>query len=152
MKEATAQGFRLEVHAIGDAAAEMVIKAMEGAGVVQEKRPILTHCQASCPILCFYTGDLMEFLSKNEFFFQVLDTCLGGALGVNVSCLLEQQVLRRDLLPRMKALGMIANVQPQFVPTDARWIDQFLPDDLMQLVYPWKTLTDAGSCLLYWLR
>ncbi|ELU03691.1 hypothetical protein CAPTEDRAFT_206365 [Capitella teleta] len=98
VKEATASGYRLEVHAIGDAAAEMVIEAMEKADVTPEKRPILTHCQ----------------------------------------------ILRKELIPRMKSLGMIANIQPQFVPTDARWVDRFLPDGLMDCIYPWKTLTDAG--------
>jgi predicted amidohydrolase YtcJ len=44
----------------------------------------------------------------------------------------------------MKALGMVANIQPQFVPTDARWVEDFLPDQLMGCIYPWKTLTKAG--------
>lgn len=38
-------GFRLEVHAIGDAAAEKVLDAFEEANVEYEDRPILTHCQ-----------------------------------------------------------------------------------------------------------
>eukprot|EP00981_Chlorochromonas_danica_P011453 scaffold4011_cov197-Ochromonas_danica.AAC.35 len=46
--EATAAGLRLEVHAIGDAAAEQVLTAMkevvESQGLIVN-RPILTHCQ-----------------------------------------------------------------------------------------------------------
>jgi hypothetical protein len=49
VKEATASGYRLEVHAIGDAAADMVISCMEKARVAPETRPILTHCQVRHP-------------------------------------------------------------------------------------------------------
>ena len=45
MHEATAQGYRLEIHVIGDAAAEAAISAIEAADVARERRPILTHCQ-----------------------------------------------------------------------------------------------------------
>ena len=38
-------GFRLEVHAIGDAAAEKVIDSFEEANIKNDDRPILTHCQ-----------------------------------------------------------------------------------------------------------
>ena len=42
-------GFRLEVHVIGDRAAEAAIEAFEKAQITPEKRPILTHCQVgSC--------------------------------------------------------------------------------------------------------
>ena len=45
VKEATGAGYRLEIHAIGDAAAESVIQALEDSRVAPEKRPIITHCQ-----------------------------------------------------------------------------------------------------------
>ena len=45
--EATKKGFRLEIHVIGDWAAEIAINAIEAAGVPREMRPILTHCQVS---------------------------------------------------------------------------------------------------------
>ncbi len=54
VKEATGMGFRLEVHAIGDAAAEAVIKAFEDANVSPEKRPLLTHAQVCTIYLNFY--------------------------------------------------------------------------------------------------
>lgn len=44
-KEANDLGFRLEVHAIGDRAAEEVVSGFEAVGIPPEKRPILTHCQ-----------------------------------------------------------------------------------------------------------
>lgn len=43
--EATSNGYRLEIHVIGDGAAENALNAIEFAGVSPEKRPILTHCQ-----------------------------------------------------------------------------------------------------------
>lgn len=40
--------YRLEIHAIGDAAAAQVLAAMERGGVTRTERAILTHCQVSC--------------------------------------------------------------------------------------------------------
>eukprot|EP00606_Chrysophyceae_sp_TOSAG23-5_P000348 GSChrysophyteH2.ASY1.ANO1.946.1 assembled CDS len=45
METTRARGFRLEVHAIGDAAAESVLDCMLAAGVSEQERPVLTHCQ-----------------------------------------------------------------------------------------------------------
>lgn len=45
MVEATNMGFRLEVHVIGDEAAEVALDGFFHARVTSEKRPILTHCQ-----------------------------------------------------------------------------------------------------------
>ena len=44
-KEATSAGFRLEIHVIGDAAVDSVLRAFEEAKVSPEKRPLLTHSQ-----------------------------------------------------------------------------------------------------------
>ena len=41
----------LEVHAIGDYAAEVVLDAFEAAGVTAKDRPLLTHCQILAPDL-----------------------------------------------------------------------------------------------------
>lgn len=46
MEEATTQGFRLELHVIGDDGAEAALDGLAYAKVTPEKRPILTHCQA----------------------------------------------------------------------------------------------------------
>ncbi|KAJ8531714.1 hypothetical protein ON010_g14249 [Phytophthora cinnamomi] len=43
--DATSAGYRVEIHAIGDRAAEQVLAALRAAHVGSEKRPILTHCQ-----------------------------------------------------------------------------------------------------------
>eukprot|EP00595_Chromulina_sp_UTEXLB2642_P002474 CAMPEP_0196764132 /NCGR_PEP_ID=MMETSP1095-20130614/5411_1 /TAXON_ID=96789 ORGANISM="Chromulina nebulosa, Strain UTEXLB2642" /NCGR_SAMPLE_ID=MMETSP1095 /ASSEMBLY_ACC=CAM_ASM_000446 /LENGTH=236 /DNA_ID=CAMNT_0042118839 /DNA_START=51 /DNA_END=758 /DNA_ORIENTATION=- len=87
-------GYRLEVHAIGDAAAEQVIDAIEYCNISPTKRPILTHCQV-----------------------------LGG-----------------DLIERMRERGIIANIQPSFVPTDMKWVQQRLTSQHQLYSYAWKTL------------
>ena len=45
VKVATSLGYRCEVHAIGDKAAEVTLNAWRDAKVTPEKRSILTHCQ-----------------------------------------------------------------------------------------------------------
>ena len=48
ISDASEKGFRVEIHAIGDAAAEQVVKALEESAAtrgVELNRPILTHCQ-----------------------------------------------------------------------------------------------------------
>lgn len=94
ISESRARGFRVEVHAIGDAAAEQVLSAMEAAGVIAVERPVLTHCQ----------------------------------------------VLGKDLIEKMRTLGVIANVQPSFVPTDMRWVQERLSVQKQMYAYAWKTL------------
>ena len=45
MAQARDQGFRVEVHAIGDRALSAVLDAFEEAGITAADRPIVTHCQ-----------------------------------------------------------------------------------------------------------
>ncbi|KAI9988744.1 hypothetical protein PInf_022279 [Phytophthora infestans] len=45
ISDASSAGYRVEIHAIGDRAAEQVLMALKAANVGPEKRPILTHCQ-----------------------------------------------------------------------------------------------------------
>ena len=42
-------GFRLEIHCIGDKAAEQTLSALEEAGCSSEDRPVMTHCQVLSP-------------------------------------------------------------------------------------------------------
>jgi len=80
----------LEVHAIGDYAAEVVLDAFEAAGVTAKDRPLLTHCQILAP-------DLFERMVK---------------LGTLIVTFLIAVVLKISLQ------GVIGNIQPQFVLTD----------------------------------
>lgn len=99
--DSSKRGFRVEIHAIGDAAAEQVLNAMEDSVKQQSTplfRPILTHCQ----VLSYHAIDLM---------------------------------VRHDV---------IANVQPSFVPTDMRWVENRLTKDKFPFAYAWKTLIQRG--------
>ncbi|CAM9621649.1 unnamed protein product [Laminaria digitata] len=49
--QARDQGFRVEVHAIGDRALSAVLDAFEEAGITAADRPIVTHCQVAGPDL-----------------------------------------------------------------------------------------------------
>ncbi|KAL1523797.1 hypothetical protein AB1Y20_018720 [Prymnesium parvum] len=93
---AAAEGYRLEVHAIGDAAAAAALDAFDA--LPRGARPLLTHCQ----------------------------------------------LLGADLLGRMAARGVIANVQPSFVPSDARLVRRLLPRRLHAAAYCWRSLLAAG--------
>lgn len=98
VSDAHAAGYRIEMHVIGDRAAEMGLTALEAAGITVKDRAILTHCQ----------------------------------------------VLRADLMERMAAIGVIADVQPQFTTSDARYVDRILPQELLPYSYAWKTLLKYG--------
>ncbi|CAM9101259.1 unnamed protein product, partial [Ectocarpus fasciculatus] len=95
---ARSNGYRLEVHAIGDAAAEQVLLAMRDCGITPSDRAILTHCQ----------------------------------------------VLGRDLIDLMREMGVIANIQPSFVPTDMEWASARLTSDVLEFSYAWRTLMQDG--------
>ncbi|MFX0210273.1 MAG: amidohydrolase [Candidatus Hodarchaeota archaeon] len=105
VKFAKEKGFRLEVHGVGDLAAEQILNAYETTGLTKEDRPILTHCQ----------------------------------------------LLGKDLIERMKDLGVIANIQPSFVSSESPWIEKRLGESRrLKYAYAWKTLIEneiyvAGS-------
>ena len=44
----------------------------------------------------------------------------------------------------MRQHGVIASIQPQFVPSDAGWLASKLPPQLLGFAYPWKSLLEAG--------
>lgn len=93
------EGYRVEIHAIGDAAAEQVLNAIVECGLMKEERPILTHCQ----------------------------------------------ILGADLIETMQAHNVIANVQPSFVPTDMRWVEnRGLLKEQHDYAYAWKTLLQSN--------
>lgn len=118
LADAYSAGFRVEVHAIGDAAAELVLSSLEDSemhiqgtevpesfeGLIsadrqRHYRPLLTHCQ----------------------------------------------VLGPDLIERMAQLGVVANIQPPFVPTDMKWVRARLGAQQLQYSYAWKTLLMHSS-------
>ena len=53
-------------------------------------------------------------------------------------------VLTPTLIRRMADLGVIASVQPAFVPSDARWLDERLGPSRGRWAYPFRSMLDAG--------
>ena len=94
VKYAKDRDFRVEVHAIGDKAAECVLNAFSSAQLTPFDRPVLTHCQ----------------------------------------------ILWSDLIERMSRSGVVADIQPSFVPTDMMYISERLPLERQKYAYAWKTL------------
>lgn len=95
--EAFVAGYRVEVHAIGDAAAEQVLGALDDS-----------------------EGLIAQFLTDNN-----LTALIPGGADAAPSrhwrpILTHCQVLGADLIARMAEKGVVANVQPSFVPTGAK--------------------------------
>lgn len=54
------------------------------------------------------------------------------------------QILGDDLIDQMQQQGVIANIQPSFVITDATIVRKRLPEAVLPYSYCWKTLIDRG--------
>ena len=54
------------------------------------------------------------------------------------------QVLSSSLLTAFAERGVVANIQPQFLTTDARWVSDRLPPALLTHAYAWRSLLDAA--------
>jgi predicted amidohydrolase YtcJ len=98
IRDAKGQGYRLEIHAIGDRAAASVLDGLEAAGVTPDDRAVITHCQ----------------------------------------------LLGADLISRMGAMQTVANIQPQFVVTDAPFARVRVPARIQEHAYAWRTLLEKG--------
>ena len=123
---AHAAGYRLEVHAIGDAAAEAVLDAME------EELP-LRHTPLPLP------------MATEAAAAATAAAAAAAAAGTHARPVLTHcQVLGTDLIERMARLGVVANVQPSFVPTDARFVERRLPAAVHPTSYCWRSLLAAG--------
>lgn len=58
--------------------------------------------------------------------------------------LIHCYVVRPDQLPRMRALGLIADIQPVFLADEVDIAEARLPEEFKPYSYAWKTLLDAG--------
>ncbi|MBO8172861.1 MAG: amidohydrolase [Bacillaceae bacterium] len=58
--------------------------------------------------------------------------------------LIHAQVLRRDLVERMKHLHVVADIQPRFVAGDFPWVQERLGPERLEYAYAWKSLLHAG--------
>lgn len=58
--------------------------------------------------------------------------------------LIHVQVLREELIKRLKDPSRIADIQPRFLVGDFPWVEDRLGKNRIDLAYAWKTLIDAG--------
>ena len=58
--------------------------------------------------------------------------------------LIHVNVLRADLVERMKKLPVILDLQPIFVPSDFPWVKERLGSSRLQWAYAWKSLLEEG--------
>jgi predicted amidohydrolase YtcJ len=56
-------------------------------------------------------------------------------------------VLTGDLIDRIARTGVIASVQPAFLPSETDWLETRVGTDRMQKTYPLRSLLDAGALL-----
>ncbi|RHY59923.1 hypothetical protein DYB30_004326 [Aphanomyces astaci] len=64
--------------------------------------------------------------------------------GIDRPLLTHCQILGPDLLEKMAALNVVANIQPSFVVTDAAFAAKRLPPALLPYSYCWQKMTRAG--------
>lgn len=58
--------------------------------------------------------------------------------------LIHVNVLRDDLVERMKKLPVVLDIQPAFVPSDFPWVMDRLGESRLDWAYAWKRLVDEG--------
>lgn len=58
--------------------------------------------------------------------------------------LIHVNVLRADLVERMKKLPIILDIQPIFVPSDFPWVQERIGSSRLQWAYAWKSLLNHG--------
>ncbi|MES1915974.1 MAG: hypothetical protein MHM6MM_007844, partial [Cercozoa sp. M6MM] len=66
------------------------------------------------------------------------------AVGAKRAVLTHAQILSPAQIARMRELGIVASIQPQFVSTDATWAEERLHPTLRDWSYQWKTLLQQG--------
>ncbi len=58
--------------------------------------------------------------------------------------LIHAQILRKELIERIKGLPLILDIQPRFVASDFPWVLERLGSENMKYNYAWKTLLEEG--------
>lgn len=58
--------------------------------------------------------------------------------------IIHVQMVNPELLERMKKLPLVLDIQPVFLGTDARWIEDRIGSKRAEGAYAWKTLKDNG--------
>ncbi len=85
---------------------------------------------------------------------KALDTALNAmerakknGFKLNESLLIHCQITRKEQLSRLGNLNMNLAIQPAFVATDWRFVEDYVGSTLSKNSYAWKSLIDKGACL-----
>lgn len=118
-------GFQLGFHAIGDKATEMALNAYQYA------------CEQDSPEAGHVRGD------------GAAHSC-SPAYALKLRNRIEHaQVVDPADIPRFKALGVIASMQPNHLLTDMNWAEARLGPERAAYSYAWKAFWDAGVPLAF---
>lgn len=75
----------------------------------------------------------------------VLDALEGAEVPSEVRPVITHcQVMGEDLMVRMAKQGVVANIQPSFVGTDCKWVQERLLSEVQKVSYCWKSLGEGG--------
>lgn len=121
--EREAKGFQLGFHAIGDKATEMALNAYEYA------------CKANSPKVARGKASANHC---SPVYARTLRNRIEHA-----------QVVDPGDIPRFKALGVIASMQPNHLLTDMNWAEARLGPQRAAYSYAWKAFWDAGVPLAF---
>lgn len=58
--------------------------------------------------------------------------------------MIHAQILNRPLMERMKAAGIVGDIQPVFIKSDGYWFAERVGAERAETSYAWKTLHDLG--------
>lgn len=81
----------------------------------------------------------------DQAFENVVDSILEApSLHARRDRLIHAQILRKELIEKIKGLPLILDIQPRFVASDFPWVVERLGKENMKYNYAWKTLLDEG--------
>lgn len=58
--------------------------------------------------------------------------------------LIHGQILRADLIEKLKRMDVVVDIQPRFVASDFPWVMRRIGEERAAFAYAWKTLVEAG--------
>jgi predicted amidohydrolase YtcJ len=124
MKHALGRGFQCAVHAIGDRGNRVVLDAWESQQ--EGYRPTT----------------LGLLVGENRLFSSGLGDVSRSKPPVRVE---HAQILRRQDIPRLAELGVVASMQPTHCTSDMPWATDRLGPERLRGAYAWRSLIDAGA-------
>jgi len=65
-------------------------------------------------------------------------------IGLGRDRLIHAQILRRELIDRVKGLPLILDIQPRFLASDFPWVADRIGDEHMDYCYAWRTLLNEN--------